>query len=125
MFFRPDSILCKICDPTVKEKPGGSSARRRSARSARSSRSSARSYVPEDEEAALGDPDLAPDDASNTEDLASLQTETEEVPDADTEAGDVAEDGAETPMEEAPEEPEMNDEGGEEPAEEEIEDDME
>ena len=35
----------------------------------------------------MGDPE--PDDAaSNTEDLASLQTETDEVPDADPEAGE-------------------------------------
>ena len=132
---RPDSIICKICDPTVSEKPGGSSARRRSARSARAS---ARSYAPGDEEAAVGDPepDLAPDDAaSNTEDLASLQTETEEVPDADPEAGEDVEaadndevnnegggDEEDTPPQE---DPENNDETNEEPAEADIEDDME
>merc|ERR1712227_178220 len=77
---RPDSIICKICEPSVKEKPGGGSARRRSARSGRSS---AR-YAPADEEAAVGDiPDA--DAVSNTDDISSLQTEEEDVPDADTE----------------------------------------
>jgi len=36
---RPDSIICKICEVQVKEKPGGGSATRRSARSARSGKS--------------------------------------------------------------------------------------
>ena len=49
---RPDSIICKICEPTVKEKPGGGSARRRSAKSGRGS---AAKYAPGDEEAAVGD----------------------------------------------------------------------
>ena len=124
---RPDSIICKICDPTVTEKPGGSSARRRSARSARAS---ARSLAPTDEEAAVGgpEPDLAPDDAaSNTEDLASLQTETEDLPEADTEAGEDA--GNEEVNDEGEgdkppqEEPENNEEANEETVE--AEDDME
>ena len=77
---RPDSIICKICEPSVKEKPGGGSARRRSAKSARGSAK----YAPADEEAAVGDiPDA--DAVSNTDDISSLQTEEEDVPDADTE----------------------------------------
>merc|ERR550525_190096 len=67
---RPDSIICKICEPTVKEKPGGGSAKRRSARSARSaSQSASQPPQPQDEEAAIGD----------QEDLSSLQTEEEEI----------------------------------------------
>ena len=51
---RPDSVICRICEPTVKEKPGGGSARRRSARSARlSARMSARSHDVPDEEAGI------------------------------------------------------------------------
>ena len=84
----------------------------------------------------MGEPE--PDDAaSNTEDqdLASLQTETEEVPDADPEAGEDVEaadndevnnegggDEEDTPPQE---DPENNDETNEEPAEADIEDDME
>ena len=79
-YSRPDSIICKICEPSVKEKPGGSSARKRSARSARASAK----YAPTDEEAGVGD--TADDTTSNTEsteDAVSLQTEVEDVPDVD------------------------------------------
>merc|ERR1719491_2234756 len=53
---RPDSIICKICEVRVSEKPGGKSAKRSaSARSARSPTMSARSQAPLlDEEAAVG-----------------------------------------------------------------------
>ena len=97
---RPDSIICKICEPSVKEKPGGGSARRRSARSGRSS---ARSAVV-DEEAGVGD---APDDVStNNEDVASLQTETEDVPDTEPVDDETVEPEAEDPeaVEDLPEE---------------------
>ena len=65
----------------MKEKPNGGSARRRSAKSARSSAVN----VPTDEEAALGGDIPDADAVSNTEDLSSLQTEEEDVPDVDTE----------------------------------------
>ena len=112
---RPDSIICKICEPSVKEKPGGGSARRRSARSARSSAK----YLPTDEEAGVAGSELA-DNVSTNEDVASLQTETEDVPEPDTEPVDDA-DVTDEPAEELPDETEESPEDNVEPTDENIE----
>ena len=116
---RPDSIICKICEPTVKEKPGGGSARRRSAKSGRGS---AAKYAAGDEEAAVGDTaETAPEDAaSTTDDLSSLQTEEEEVP--DTEPVEADGDGGDTVAEEVAEDPAPEEKNDEAATDEEMED---
>jgi len=94
---RPDSIICKICEVRVSEKPGGGSAKRRSARSARSAARSAslsaRSQAPLlDEEAAVGVdevevevPEDAPEEEAADEDMGDEEAPPDPEADADAE----------------------------------------
>ena len=102
---RPDSIICRICEPTVKEKPGGGSARRRSARSARlSARMSARSQAIPDEEAGIVDiPDV---DATEDDEEMEL---TEEAVTPETDEGLDPENPEKSPDPENPEKDLEND----------------
>merc|ERR1719278_2278883 len=86
---RPDSIICRICEVRVSEKPGGGSAQRRSARSARLS---ARSQAPLlDEEAAVGVDEVeveVPEDAPEEEAADEDMGDEEAPPDPEADAAE-------------------------------------